>query len=136
MLPSILCCLSLSFRACRPEVTVTSLHPPRLCRIAVLLVKPIVSLSRVSLSNQHRLSRARGNCHVLSFNTNQRLTALSLSRARTVSSFTPLRPCSSRTPFHGIGYYGLVFRLLYLCLLASTILRARSSAPHLPSWNL
>ena len=48
MLPSILCCLSLSFRACLPEVTVTSLytlHPPRLCRIAVLLVKPIVSLS-------------------------------------------------------------------------------------------
>ena len=35
-----------------PEVTVTSLHPPRLCRIAVLLVNPIVSLSRVSLSNQ------------------------------------------------------------------------------------
>ena len=41
---SILCCLPLSFCACRPEVTVTSLHPPRLRRIAVLLVKPIVSL--------------------------------------------------------------------------------------------
>ena len=34
---SILCCLPLSFCACRPEVTVTSLHPPRLCRSAVLL---------------------------------------------------------------------------------------------------
>ena len=61
MLPSILCCLSLSFRACRPEVTVTSLHPPRLCRIAVLLVKPIVSLSLEStqtVTSPGKLSRA------------------------------------------------------------------------------
>ena len=38
-----------SVRVC-PEVTVTSLHPPRLCRIAVLLVKPIVFLRATKMS--------------------------------------------------------------------------------------
>ena len=37
---SILCCLSFSFCACRPEVTVTSLHTPRPCRLAVFSIKP------------------------------------------------------------------------------------------------
>ena len=45
---SILCCLSLSFCAYRPEVTVTSLHPPRLCRIAVLFL--LFQYKRTSLS--------------------------------------------------------------------------------------
>ena len=64
---SLLCCLSLSFCVSRPEVTVTPLHPPRLCRIAVLLVNPIVSLSRrfevtitVFLIQNQRLSHVRG----------------------------------------------------------------------------
>ena len=37
---SFLSCLFLSFCVCRPEVTVTSLHPPRLCRLAVFSIKP------------------------------------------------------------------------------------------------
>ena len=36
----ILFCLSLSFCLCSLEVTVTSLHPPRPCRIAVFSIKP------------------------------------------------------------------------------------------------
>ena len=36
----ILFCLSLSFCLCSFEVTVTSLHPPRLCRLAVFSIKP------------------------------------------------------------------------------------------------
>ena len=37
---SVLLCLSLSFCLCCLEVTVTSLPPPRLCRIAVFSIKP------------------------------------------------------------------------------------------------
>ena len=33
-------CLSLSFCLCSLEVTVTSLHPPRVCRLAVFSIKP------------------------------------------------------------------------------------------------
>ena len=31
-----------------PEVTVTSLHPPRLCRLAVFSIKPTLLLSHIS----------------------------------------------------------------------------------------
>ena len=37
---TIFCSVSLSYCVCCFEVTVTSLHPPRLCRIAVFSVKP------------------------------------------------------------------------------------------------
>ena len=37
---SILCSLSLAFCVCSPEVTVTSLHPTRVCRLAVFSIKP------------------------------------------------------------------------------------------------
>ena len=36
----LLCLSTLSFCMCSPEVTVTSLHPPRLCRLAVFSIKP------------------------------------------------------------------------------------------------
>ena len=41
---------------CSPEVTVTSLHPPRLCRLAVFSIKPTLLLSHISLTS---LSLAR-----------------------------------------------------------------------------
>ena len=34
------CSLALYYCACSPEVTVTSLHPPRQCRLAVFSIKP------------------------------------------------------------------------------------------------
>ena len=43
---SSLCSLSLSFCVCSPEVTVTSLHPPRLWRLAVFSVNPPLSLTK------------------------------------------------------------------------------------------
>ena len=49
---SILSCLSLSFCVC-PEVTVTSLHPPRLCRLAVFsTINPTLLSQEASLTQR------------------------------------------------------------------------------------
>ena len=51
---SILCRLSSSFYVCCSEVTVTSLHPPRLCRLAVFSIKPTL-LSLYKVAGEHQL---------------------------------------------------------------------------------
>ena len=59
----ILFCLSLSFCLCSLEVTVTSLYPPRLCRIAVFSIKPTFPPRKYITSPSHHI---RNEHHITS----------------------------------------------------------------------
>ena len=61
--------ITLTLCLCRLEVTVTSLHPPRLCRNAVLSIKPTF----LSSNTNQRLSHPHGRVSTTRFSLNQQM---------------------------------------------------------------
>ena len=83
---SVFLCLFLSFCLYSLEVTVTSLHPPRLCRVAVFSIKPTFLSLKAQSANHHQ----RGiSAAAVSHKHHHQLSAAVVSQ----------RMCGGRIPF-------------------------------------